>query len=275
MNFFRKYRFPIIVGLFVLGALAYFSFSAGKGVGRVPAGRYLLELAGPVDRGISGAGNWFNSVWRHYFALVQAAEENDRLKKELAALKQRTVDRDELELANRRLKKLVDFKKNLDYPMVAAEVVGTDPSAQFKTVIINKGASDGVLTLMPVVCAQGAVGRVIWASPHYAKLLLLIDPNSGVDVIVQRSRSRGVVEGAPGGELRLKYIIHTDDVRLGDKIITSGAAGVYPKGVLVGTVSAVRQEADGAFQRVEITPAVDFGRLEEVLVLLRRRQLDQ
>lgn len=275
MNFFRKYRFPIIVGLFVLGALAYFSFSAGKGVERIPAGRYLLELTGPVQRGITGVGDWFNSIWRHYFALVQASEENDRLKKELAALKQRTVDRDELELANRRLKKLLEFKQNLDYPMVAAEVVGTDPSAQFKTVIINKGASHGVLPLMPVVCAQGAVGRVIWSSPHYAKLLLLIDPNSGVDVIVQRSRARGVAEGAPGGELRLKYLIHTEDVRLGDKVITSGAAGVYPKGILVGTVSAVRQGQDGAFQRVQITPAVDFGRLEEVLVLLRRRQLDQ
>lgn len=275
MNFFRKYRFPIIVGLFVLGALAYFSFSAGKGVERIPAGRYLLELTGPVQRGITGVGEWFNSIWRHYFALVQAAEENDRLKKELAALKQRTVDRDELELANQRLKKLLEFKQNLDYPIVAAEVVGTDPSAQFKTVIINKGASHGVLPLMPVVCAQGAVGRVIWSSPHYAKLLLLIDPNSGVDVIVQRSRARGVAEGAPGGELRLKYLIHTEDVRLGDKVITSGAAGVYPKGVLVGTVSAVRQGQDGAFQRVQITPAVDFGRLEEVLVLLRRRQLDQ
>jgi len=275
VNFFRKYRFPIIVGLFVLGALAYFSFSAGKGVERIPAGRYLLELTGPVQRGITGVGDWFNSVWRHYFALVQASEENDRLKNELAALKQRTVDRDELELANRRLKKLLEFKQNLDYPIVAAEVVGTDPSAQFKTVIINKGASHGVLPLMPVVCAQGAVGRVIWSSPHYAKLLLLIDPNSGVDVIVQRSRARGVAEGAPGGELRLKYLIHTEDVRLGDKVITSGAAGVYPKGVLVGTVSAVRQGQDGAFQRVQITPAVDFGRLEEVLVLLRRRQLDQ
>ena len=275
MNFFRKYRIPIIVGLFVLGALAYFSFSAGKGVERIPAGRYLLEVTGPVQRGITGVGQWFNSIWRHYFALVQASEENDRLKKELAALKQRTVDRDELELANRRLKRLLEFKKDLDFPMVAAEVVGTDPSAQFKTVIINKGAKDGVQPLMPVVCAQGAVGRVVWSSPHYAKLLLLIDPNSGVDVLVQRSRARGVVEGAADGELRLKYVIHTEDVRLGDKVLTSGAAGVYPKGVLVGTVSDVRQGPGGVFQIVQIDPAVDFGRLEEVLVLLHRRQLDQ
>ena len=77
------------------------------------------------------------------------------------------------------------------------------------------------------------------------------------------------------GELRLKYVIHTEDVALGDKVITSGAAGVYPKGVLVGTVSACAPGACGVFQVVQITPAVDFGRLEEVLVLLRRRQLDQ
>lgn len=84
-----------------------------------------------------------------------------------------------------------------------------------------------------------------------------------------------MVEGAADGELRLKYVIHTEDVRLGDKVLTSGAAGVYPKGVLVGTVSDVRQGPGGVFQIVQIDPAVDFGRLEEVLVLLHRRQLDQ
>ncbi len=275
MDFFRKYRFPIIVGLFLLGALAYFSFSAGKGVERVPGGRYLLELAGPVQRGVSEVGLWFNSIWRRYFALVQAAEENERLQKQLASLGQRVVDRDELELANRRLKKLLNFKKTLDYPMAAAEVVGADPSGRFHTVIINKGSGNGVEPLMPVVNASGVVGRVIWASPHYAKLLLLIDANSAVDVLVQRNRARGIVEGSSGGVLRLKYVLHTADVAAGDKLITSGAAGVFPKGVLVGTVSAVHKEKDGAFQRVEVAPAVDFDRLEEVLVILHRRNLDE
>ena len=274
MNFFRKYRFPLIVGLFLLGALAYFSFSAGKGIERVPGGRYLLEVVGPGQRGVTAVGDWFNSVWRRYFALVQAAEENERLHRQLAALQQQVVDHDELKLANQRLKKLLNFKESLKYPIAAAEVVGADPSGRFRTVIINKGEADGVEPLMPVVNAQGAVGRVIWASPHYAKLLLLIDANSAVDVLVQRNRVRGIVEGGPGGVLRLKYVIHTDDVMVGDKLITSGAAGVYPKGVLVGTVSTVHKEKDGAFQRVEVSPAVDFGRLEEVLVILHRRRLD-
>ncbi|MCF8034201.1 MAG: rod shape-determining protein MreC [Desulfarculaceae bacterium] len=274
MNFFHKYRFPIIVALFLLGALAYFSFSAGKGIDRVPGGRYVMELVGPAQRGVTGVGQWFNSIWRRYFALVQAAEENERLRKQLAALGQRVVDRDELELANRRLNKLLNFQKGLDYPMAAAEVMGDDPSGRFQTVIVNKGSAAGVEPLMPVVNAEGVVGRVIWASPHYAKLLLLIDANSAVDVLVQRNRARGIVEGGGGGVLRLKYVIHTADVAVGDKLITSGAAGVFPKGVLVGTVSAVHKEKDGAFQRVEVSPAVDFGRLEEVLIILHRRNLD-
>ncbi len=275
MDFFRNYRFPIIVGLFLLAALAFFSFKAGRKAVVEPAGRWLMEVVGPAQRGMDWAGDWMESLWRRYFSLVQAAEENEELKEQVASLRQQLVDLEEMRLANQRLKELLKFKETLDYPMVAAEVVGRDPSGHFRTVMINKGTSDGVKTLMPVVCAQGAVGRIIWASPNHAKLLLLIDPNSGVDVLVQSSRARGVVEGQAGGRLNLKYLIHTEHISPGDRVVTSGAAGVFPKGVLVGTVSSVKKEKIGAFQQVEVEPAVDFGRLEEVLVILHRRQLDE
>lgn len=275
MGFFRHYRFPIIVGLFLLAALAFFSFKAGRAPVAEPAGRWLMELIGPAQRAVTSLGDQLDSIWRRYFALVQAAQENQRLSRQVASLRQQLVDLEELRRANQRLKALLNFKQTLDYPMVAAEVVGSDPSGHFRTVIIDKGTTAGVQTLMPVVCAQGAVGRVIWASPHYAKLLLLIDPNSGVDVLVQRSRARGIVEGQAGGGLNLKYVVHTEEVAPGDRVITSGAAGVFPKGVLVGTVSSVKKEKLGTFQKIEVEPAVDFNRLEEVLVILRRRNLDE
>ncbi|RJX29996.1 MAG: rod shape-determining protein MreC [Desulfarculus sp.] len=274
MGSFRNYRFPFIVGIFLLIALAFFSFRASRGPMTQPAGRWFLEVIGPMQRGVTSLSDWTNSIWRRYFALVQAAEDNERLHKQVARLHQQLVDLEELKQANLRLKELLNFKRTITYPIVAAEVVGNDPTSHFRTVIVDKGASAGVQTLMPVVCAQGVVGRVIWTSPHYAKLLLLIDPNSAVDVLVQRSRARGIVEGQAGGRLNLKYVIHTEEVAVGDRVITSGAAGVFPKGVLVGTVSSVKKEKAGAFQQITVKPAVDFDRVEEVLVILHRRQLD-
>jgi rod shape-determining protein MreC len=275
VEFFRNYRFPIIVGLFLLAALSFFSFKAGRKAVVQPAGRWIMEVIGPAQGGVDRAGDWIESLWRRYFSLVQAAEENQELKGKVASLRQQLVDLDEMRLANRRLKDLLSFKDALAYPMAAAEVVGRDPSGHYRTVVINKGTSEGVESLMPVVCAQGVVGRIIWASSNYAKLLLLIDPNSGVDVLVQSSRARGVVEGRAGGRLNLKYLIHTEQIAPGDRVVTSGAAGVFPKGVLVGTISSVKKDKIGAFLQVEVEPAVDFGRLEEVLVILHRRQLDQ
>jgi rod shape-determining protein MreC len=157
---------------------------------------------------------------------------------------------------------------------LAAEVVASDPSDHFRTVIINKGTKDGVTTNKPVVHPQGVVGRIIWASPHYAKVLLLTDPNSGADVIVQRSRARGVVQGMDKDRLRLKYVQRAQDVAVGDRIITSGVAGVFPPGILIGEVRKVDEEGRGIFQRVEVAPAVDFERLEEVVVLLYQRDFN-
>ena len=129
------------------------------------------------------------------------------------------------------------------------------------------------MTQMPVVNTQGVVGRIIWSSPNYSKVLLLSDPNSGVDVMVQRSRARGVVEGAGKDRLRLKYLQQGMDIIPGDKLITSGAAGVFPPDILVGVVRSVEKEDTGLFQKVEVDPAVDFDHLEEALIILQRRRI--
>jgi rod shape-determining protein MreC len=120
---------------------------------------------------------------------------------------------------------------------------------------------------MAVVTPIGLLGRVVSVTARTAKVLLLTDPNSGVDVLVQRTRARGIVSGSLESGTILKYVKRTEDIQEGDRLITSGVDGVFPKGLWVGTVVKVRKQSLGLFQHVEVLPAVNFARAEEVLVV--------
>jgi rod shape-determining protein MreC len=274
VNFFRRYRFALVMAALLLGGLTLFSVNAGRDPSSSITGRLLLEILGPPQRAVSAAGEWIGGIWNRYFALVQVARQAEDLKRQVAAYRQQLTDMEELKLANQRLQALLSLKDQISAPQVAAQVVGADPTNYFRTVIIDKGSAHGVETQMPVVNAQGVVGRVIWSSANYAKVLLLVDPNAAMDVLVQRSRARGIVEGAGSDTLRLKYVLHAEDVSPGDRLVATGADGVFPKGMLVGLVRAVKQEGKGVFQHIEVEPAVNFDRLEEVVVILHRRNFD-
>ncbi|MCB2188312.1 MAG: rod shape-determining protein MreC [Deltaproteobacteria bacterium] len=274
MGFFQRFRFPLLVGFILVGALAFFSFSAGGASGTL-AGRYLMEIVGPVQKAVTALGRGADRIWVTYFALVQAARENQQLVKKVDAMRQELADMEEYRLENHRLRNLLGLDVRVKFPVVAAQVVGTDPTGHFRTVIIDRGTAGGVENVMPVIAASGVVGRVVWSSPHYAKVLLLTDPNSGVDVMVQRSRAQGVVEGMGDGRLRLKYVLHSDDVVPGDRLVTSGGAGVFPRGLLVGTVRTVHPQGRRVFLEVEAEPSVDFSRLEEVMVIAHKRRLEE
>ncbi len=168
----------------------------------------------------------------------------------------------------------MNFHKETDFKSFAAQVVARDPSGWFKSVIIDKGASDGVKRSMPVVVSEGIVGQVIEVSLYYSKVLLIIDQNSAVDVLCQRTRARGVLKGGAHNRCQLKYVLRKADIRVGDIVISSGLDGVYPKGLCLGRVSGLSKQNAGVFQNVQVDPFVDFDKLEEVLVLLASRELD-
>lgn len=234
-----------------------FGFS-GRAIGFVAP---FQELA---TRAVDGA----RDVWRHYFDLVGVSYENQRLAAELARERERLARQRELELENERLRSLLGFARTLPHATVAAEIVAKDPSLWFKTVIINKGSAQGLRRGLPAVTAQGVAGRVTDTGERQSKLLLIVDRNSAVDALVQRSRARGIVKGASGDECFLDYVMHEEDVRPGDEVVTSGLDGIYPKGLRIGTVAAVSFQGSDFFKSVRVTPAVNFERLEEVLVIL-------
>ena len=238
---------------------------------RIPShgvGRIALIFVAPVQGVVTDSIRALKSTWYTYFAHISAAQENVRLKRELRQAEARISRFHEIELANIRLRRLLDFKINLGGQAVAAEVVGKDPSPWYRTVIINKGSSDGLRKGLPVSVPEGVAGQVTDVSAQYAKVMLIIDRNSAVDAFVQRTRARGIIKGESTLSCVFQYALRKDEVKVGDEIVASGLDGVYPKGKPIGEVTGVVKRAAGIFQEVTVTPHVDFEKLEEALVIL-------
>jgi len=229
--------------------------------------RVAISFISPFQELVTRTIRFTKDIWQHYFALVTVARENHILRDQLNQASEKSNLWHETELANARLRNLLDFQKNITEQAVAAEVIGKDPSTWFKTVVIDKGKADGLTKGLPVVMPQGIAGQVIETANHYSKVMLIIDRNSAVDALVQRTRARGVLKGESTDQCRLDYVLRKKDVRIGDIIVSSGADGVYPKGLRIGRVSDVIEHDGDIFHEVFLTPFVDFEKLEEVLVV--------
>jgi rod shape-determining protein MreC len=140
-----------------------------------------------------------------------------------------------------------------------------------KGIVVNKGSSSGIRVGMAVLHPQGVVGQVVSVSSDAARVLLVSDHSSGVDVLLQDSRARGVLEGAGDQACELKFVTKDADVKQGDIVITSGMDAVYPKGIILGAVSRVAEAQGALFQTIEVVPAVDFSRIEDVLIITEQR----
>jgi len=259
----------MIIGVIILVSvnIIFLSVSSKYRYPAYSSGWVALNVIAPFQDVITNTMRFAKNVWRHYFFLVSAAGENDNLKKELSRHIQKSNEYHEIELSNIRLRNLFDFRQNLAGQVVAAEVIGVDPSPWHRTIVINKGKSDGIKKGLPVVIPEGVVGQVIDAGNHYSKVLLVIDQNSAVDALVQRNRARGIVKGVSSYKCILKYVVRRHDIDVGDIIITSGLDGVFPKGLSIGYIEKISQSSSGLFHEVEITPYADFEKIEEVLVL--------
>lgn len=221
------------------------------------------ELQRMVTAGTDGV----LQTWRGYAGLRSVRAENEALRRQLAEAQLAFQQQRAIADRARGLQELLDLRDRTELKTTAAEIIGAAPHADFRTVTIDKGTSSGIRTDLAVIATAGVVGRVVAPGPRAAKVQLLIDRNAAAGVIIERSRAQGVVVGAGDGDLRLEYMSEAFDVQIGDDVVTSGIDGIYPKGLPVGRVSVL--EKNGAsYKRIMIKPAVDFARLEEVLVVL-------
>ncbi len=230
-------------------------------------GFLALEMVRPLLLSTNLAADGASGIYHDYLDLVGVGRENRRLKAQLARLQGDRTRMVELELENRRLADLLELKEALGASAVAADVIGSDATGLARTLIIGGGARGGLKSNMAVISNEGVVGRLLAVSPTAAKVLRIDDHNSAVDVFDQRSRARGIVAGVVDNGMVMKYVERIEDVRADDPIITSGLDGIFPRGLLVGHVSRVKRGGPGLFLTVEVTPAVNFGRLEQVMIL--------
>lgn len=235
----------------------------------------LLELSGPFQKGITKGAGFFQSIWQRYLHLVNLEEENRLLREIIEEMKQERIRLLESRAENRRLRSLLGFRQDFQKPLLPAEVIAKDLSGWFQTAVIDRGTRDGIEEGMAVVSVQGIVGQIMETSRSFSRVLLITDPNNSVAALIQRSRARGIVVGNGPQLCRLRYLHRSEDVNPGDLVLASGLDGVYPKGVLIGTVLSAEIKDPELFQRVEVHPSVDFRRLEEVMVLCEKRDLEE
>ena len=230
--------------------------------------RIVVGTTAPVQRALTWTIDGVIATGKRYVALRGVEADNERLSQENAELHGEVVALEETRAENERLKKLLGYGDSQPGLKIAARIIGVNPVSTMLSVRIDRGTNAGVDKGMPVVTAEGVVGQVLRAGGDWADVLLANDPNSRIGVLDARSRSRATAAGAGGDrDLRLDNASRNEDFTEGDLVVTSGADGVFPSGLLVGKLVGVHRQQTGMFELGQIVPAVDPARLEEVLVL--------
>ncbi len=265
--FLRKNQILLSSGLCLLLSFYILIVSARGQLKNEPVGAVLMWVLRPLQIVAQGTANWVIGIQENYLTLSGFKSENERLRKRIQALEVERQRLLEAEATNRKLQQLLDFRVQLPGKPVTASIIANSASSWFQGCILDKGSADGVQKDMAVVTPLGVVGKVVSVSARSAKVILLTDANSGIDVMVQRTRSRGIVSGSLDSGMVLKYMKRSEDVQVGDRLITSGLDGVFPKGLMAGTVIKVNKQSLGLFQSIEVMPAVQSALVEEVFVV--------
>lgn len=267
LAFLRKNQILLTCYFCLLLSLYIVSAAARGQLKSDPIGPLLMWLLRPWQIGVQVATGWVEDIQQNFTTLAGLKSENEKLRQRLQAFE---VERNkwlEAEATNRRLQGLLEFRSHFPAGSVTASIIANSASTWFQSCLLDKGSADGIRKGMAVITPLGVVGQVVSVTPRSAKVLLLTDANSGIDVLVQRTRARGIVSGSLENGTMLKYVKRSEDIQIGDRLVTSGLDGIFPKGVMVGTVIKVRKQNLGLFQYIEVVPAVTSERAEEVIVV--------
>lgn len=231
---------------------------------------WAVSAVTPLEKAIVRVQNGVGGVWHNYFYLRGVRQENRDLQQQIQDLKLDQVRLKQDAQQARRLQALLGFKEQYIAQTVAAQVIGSSGSEQSRIVYIDKGADAGIKREMPVITADGVVGKVLNVWDSSAQVLLLSDQTSGVGAILEHSRLQGVLKGKASGEIVLDKVMMDEDVKPGDKVLTSGGDQIFPKGLVVGTVAKVSKGAE--FLQIAVRPAAALNHLEEVLVITKKEE---
>jgi rod shape-determining protein MreC len=270
LGLIKRYRELILVAVLLVVPLGIFFAHAKKPSERTRFDRAVVWVATPVEKAVGWAVGGVLRGWDGYVALRGSHARAQELSLRVVALELEQQRLHEVEGEAERLRKLLGFaEQSATRRYVGARVIGIRLGTVGRQLLtVDRGSEDGIGPMMPVVVAEGVVGRVHAVSGRSADVLVLTDLNSSIAVRVDRTRARANVRGTGKPELcRLDYALRTEDVIEGDPLVTSGTDGVFPRGLPVGKVTQLDRKGHGLFQDAKVVPAVDVTRLEEVLVL--------
>ena len=264
---FRRYTLATFIFVLLLLALILMSVRVKQRQGVTFVDGLVTEIVSPFQTASTFLIKTVHGVFQNYVVLIHLQKENLLLKQRIAELQRENHQMKEMAYANERLQKLLEFREKISPPVIAAEVIGGDPSSWFRSITLNKGEKEGIRKGMAVIAPEGVVGQILKTAPYHSTVLLITDYNSAIDAIVQRTRSKAIVEGKGENQCQLKYLLRSEEVVVGDMVVTSGLGRNFPKGLTVGQIRKVDKKEYGIFQHAELVPSVDLTKLEEVLVI--------
>ena len=272
MNLFKRYKDELVA--IALLALPFFFLRANLNAAEAAGlfDRWLLKISAPVQWVAVRVARGTSTLLEEYVYLVEIAKENERLTYENERLKQRARDLEPLAYENQRLREMLGLRDELPGRKISARVIAKDISPLFRVLRLrlDRGRDDRVQTGMPVVTGDGLVGQVSRIADGWAEIMLTVDEGSAIDVVVRRTSSRGILRGTGESDsykARIQYLLRADEVRVGDTVYTSGLGRRFPADLEVGTVTNVEKREFGLWQLAEVTPSVNFSKLEEVFIL--------
>ncbi len=240
-----------------------------------PAKDLVAQVTAPIQGVLAAATRRVTDLREFFIDVEECRAKNEDLQLLVDQLIIENVRLREAEIENVNLRAQLNFKQaNPSFKLLSAQVIGRDPSNLAGYLIIDRGREEGVAVGMPVLTDRGLVGRVTETAPHSSKILLITDPSSSVNALIQESRATGVVQGSVVQGLVMRYIQQTEEVKPGDLVLTSGLGGNFPTRLIVGQVTSVVKKDVELFQQAQIRPSVDFGRLEMVMVLTSFHPID-
>jgi len=228
---------------------------------------WAVALCNPFQRSLRGVLDTSTQAWKTYHGLWRAQQESRELQLQLVAAQSQVQKLSEQAAETQRLRALLDFKNQLPFQTVAAEVIGTSPGESSNSIYIDKGSDSGLAADLAVITPQGIIGKILAVFPHTSHVLLITDPSSGVGILLAQSRVQGVLKGGEHNLCEVYYVMNEEPVKPGEALVTSGLDQIYPKGLPVGT--AVQTSDGNIYKTILVKPAVDLSRLETVLVVLK------
>lgn len=266
----NKERTVLILIPLLLLQLALLSLQIESPSGTLVFKRWTLTAQAPVVSVFSRVTNGARDLWSGYIWLVGARAENERLQRMVTrlALLNRAYEQSRLE--NERLRRLLSLSDQMNFQTIGARVVARTPRFLSNILYIDRGAKDGIPLDAPVLSGDGIIGRIVLVSGHQSQVQLVTNSDASVGVMLERSRTPGVLMGTGDLLMDLRYISNTEQIVIGDNVLSSGLDGIFPKGIAIGRIVDVHK-GKSVFWDIKVKPLMDMVHLEEVSVLLANR----